>query len=74
MSQSAEMGVLPQLYAATAPDVRGGEYYGPDGFLQRTGYPKRLRSSRRSYDETLAKQLWNVSEELTGIKYEALAQ
>jgi NAD(P)-dependent dehydrogenase (short-subunit alcohol dehydrogenase family) len=69
LSQSAEMGVLPQLYAATAPDVRGGEYYGPGGFLQRAGYPKRLRSSRRSYDETLAKQLWKVSEELTGIKY-----
>jgi NAD(P)-dependent dehydrogenase (short-subunit alcohol dehydrogenase family) len=74
LSQSAEMGALSQLYAATAPDARGGEYYGPDGFLQRTGYPKQLRSSRRSYDETLARQLWTVSEELTGVEYEALAQ
>lgn len=71
--QSAEMGALPQLYAATAPGVHGGEYYGPGGFMQRTGYPKRVRSSSRSYDEALARQLWAVSEELTGVEYEALA-
>jgi hypothetical protein len=40
--QSAEMGALPQLYAATAANVRGGEFYGPGGFLQRAGYPKNL--------------------------------
>jgi NAD(P)-dependent dehydrogenase (short-subunit alcohol dehydrogenase family) len=74
LSQSAEMGALPQLYAATAPNVHSGEYYGPDGFLQRTGYPKQLRSSRRSYDETLAKQLWAMSEELTSVEYKALSQ
>lgn len=74
LSQSVEMGVLPQLYAATAPGVQGGEYYGPSGFLERTGYPRRLRSSRRSYDEALARKLWEVSEELTGVKYTALAQ
>ena len=69
ISQSVEMGVLPQLYAATAPNVKGGEFYGPGGFLQRAGYPGRLRSSRRSYDESLARQLWAVSEKLTGIEY-----
>ncbi len=74
LSQSADMGALPQLYAATAPDVLGGKYYGPDGFMQRTGYPKQLRSSGRSYDETVAKQLWAVSEELTGVEYKALVQ
>jgi hypothetical protein len=74
ISQSVEISVLPQLYAATAPHVNGGEFYGPAGFLQRTGYPKKLRSSRRSYDEALAKQLWVVSEELTEGAYKILVQ
>ncbi len=66
------MGALPQLYAATAPDVQGGEFYAPGGFLHRAGYPKKVLSSRRSYDETLAQQLWALSEDLTGVTYEAL--
>ena len=74
LRQSVEMGALPQLYAATAPNVQGGEFYAPGGFLQRAGYPKKVRSSRRSYDETLARQLWAVSEELTGVEYKVLAQ
>jgi NAD(P)-dependent dehydrogenase (short-subunit alcohol dehydrogenase family) len=74
ISQSVEMGVLPQLYAATAPNVQGGEFYAPGGFLQRAGYPKKVRSSRRSYDESLARQLWAVSKELTGVDYKVLAQ
>ena len=74
LRQSVEMGALPQLYAATAPDMHGGEFYAPDGFMQRAGYPKKVRSSRRSYDEALARQLWEVSEELTGVAYGALAQ
>ncbi|MBN1995342.1 MAG: SDR family oxidoreductase [Anaerolineae bacterium] len=69
LKQGVEMGALPQLYAATAPNVKGGEFYAPGGFLQRAGYPKKVRSSRRSYDETLAGQLWAVSEELTGVEY-----
>lgn len=74
MSQSAEKGVLPQLYAATAPNVEGGEFYGPDGLFQRAGYPTEVRSSPESYDVALAKKLWEVSEKLTGVEYEALAQ
>ncbi len=74
MSQSAERGVLPQLYAATAPDVEGGGFYGPDGFLQRAGHPTEVQSSRKSRDAALAGQLWNVSQDLTGIDYKALVQ
>lgn len=69
IAQPAALGALPQLYAATAPGVRGGEYYGPSGFFQSGGYPKRLRSSRRSYDEALARRLWEVSEELIGVEF-----
>jgi NAD(P)-dependent dehydrogenase (short-subunit alcohol dehydrogenase family) len=74
LSQSVEKGALPQLYAATVPSVKGGEFYAPGGFLQRAGYPKKVRSSRRSYDEALAQQLWTVSEQLTGIAYKVLTQ
>lgn len=68
-AQSPEMGALPMLYAATAPVVAGGVCVGPDGFMQRRGYPTLVRSSRRSRDVTLADQLWERSELLTGVHY-----
>jgi len=69
IAQSQEMGALPILYAATSPEVHGGEYIGPDGFLGQHGYPHKARSSPRSYDQDLARHLWEVSEELTQIRY-----
>jgi NAD(P)-dependent dehydrogenase (short-subunit alcohol dehydrogenase family) len=69
LAQSAEMGALPMLYAATADDVTGGDYVGPGGFMDMRGYPETQRSSARSYDETTADRLWSVSEELTGVAY-----
>ncbi|MBO8142625.1 MAG: SDR family NAD(P)-dependent oxidoreductase [Firmicutes bacterium] len=71
-AQPPEMAALPQLFAATAPHVRGGEYYGPGGFFNMRGYPRRARSSRRSYDEGMARKLWNVSAALTGVRFERL--
>ncbi len=68
-AQPAEMGALPQLYAATMPEVQGGEYYGPDGFKENRGFPKKVRSSRKSQDEETARRLWELSERLTGVKY-----
>ena len=67
--QSAAMGVLPALYAATMPDVSGGEYYGPDRLFHSRGYPERARSSRPSYDRENAVRLWEASERLTGVTY-----
>jgi len=69
MAQSAEMGALPLLYAATAKDVRGGEYFGPDGFMKMRGYPQREESNDRSHNAEDAARLWQVSEELTGVTY-----
>ena len=69
LAQSDEQGALPQLYAATAPDVRGGEYFGPSGLAEQRGHPKRVRSNRRSHDAEAARRLWQISEELTGITY-----
>src|SRR5258708_20139665 len=57
--QSAAMGALPQLYAATAPEIDGGEYIGPDGLLGMAGYPKKVRASKQTYDEQLAARLWD---------------
>jgi NAD(P)-dependent dehydrogenase (short-subunit alcohol dehydrogenase family) len=70
MAQSQEMGALPTLYAATEPNIRGGEYIGPDGFFGQHGYPHVARSSRRSHDQETAKRLWQVSEGLTGIQFD----
>jgi NAD(P)-dependent dehydrogenase (short-subunit alcohol dehydrogenase family) len=68
-AQSAEMGALPQLYAATAPDVRGGDYYGPSGFQENRGHPKKVDSRPRSKNTADAARLWQVSEELTGVHF-----
>ncbi len=69
LAQPAEMGALPQEYAATMPDVRGGEYYGPNQLRGNRGYPTKVGSSRASRDETVAAQLWALSEKLTGVRY-----
>jgi NAD(P)-dependent dehydrogenase (short-subunit alcohol dehydrogenase family) len=70
IGQKPEMGALPTLYAATAPDVSGGDYYGPGGWLGLRGSPKKLRSGDRSYDTDVAARLWTVSEKLTGARYD----
>lgn len=67
--QSAEMGALPTLRAATDPSVAGGQYYGPDGFLEQRGHPKLVQSSPASHDEELQRRLWAVSEELTDVRF-----
>lgn len=67
--QSAAMGALPTLRAATDPTVQGGQYYGPDGFGEQRGHPKLVNSSTQSHDEDLQRRLWAVSEELTGVTF-----
>ena len=69
IAQNPAMGALPILRAATDPAVVGGQYYGPDSFAQTRGYPKVVRSSRKSHDVERQRRLWTVSEELTGVVY-----
>jgi NAD(P)-dependent dehydrogenase (short-subunit alcohol dehydrogenase family) len=69
-AQSAAMGALPTLYAATAPGVNGCDYIGPTGLGGMRGHPNKVRSTARSYDAALARRLWAVSEELTGVGYD----
>ena len=71
-AQDAAMGALPSLYAATAPDVRGGDYFGPDSWFEMRGHPRRVGTTARARDEQAAARLWSVSEELTGVRYEGL--
>ncbi|SEC42885.1 oxidoreductase [Rhodococcus koreensis] len=68
-AQSAEMGALPMLFAATAPGVIGGSYIGPDGLFEQRGHPKVVGSNKKSRDEQTAKGLWSLSEDLTGVEY-----
>ncbi|WEL21644.1 oxidoreductase [Halorhabdus sp. BNX81] len=69
-AQSAATGALPMLMAGTDPAVDGGEYVGPGGLLNMRGTPEMQRSSDRSYDEELARELWDVSVDLTGVGYD----
>ncbi len=68
-AQTAAMGALPTLRAATAPEVRNGDYYGPSDLFESRGYPKRVRSNARSRDREAQRKLFEVSEELTGVRY-----
>jgi NAD(P)-dependent dehydrogenase (short-subunit alcohol dehydrogenase family) len=69
LAQSAAMGALPTLRAATDPEAEGGQYYGPDGFMETRGHPVLVESSDRSHDPSLRQRLWDASEELTGVTY-----
>ena len=72
-AQPAGDGVLPVLYAATAANVHGGEYFGPGGAGEMRGHhPKQVSFTRAAHDEAAAARLWAVSEELTGVTFEAL--
>jgi NAD(P)-dependent dehydrogenase (short-subunit alcohol dehydrogenase family) len=68
-SHSDAMGALPQLYAATMPDVAPNSYYGPDGFMEQRGHPKPVGRTNRASNADDAKRLWAMSEELTGVTY-----
>jgi len=66
-AQSAAMGALPTLRAATDPAAAGGEFYGPGGLAQVKGYPVRVSPAARSRDESAQRRLWAESERLTGV-------
>jgi NAD(P)-dependent dehydrogenase (short-subunit alcohol dehydrogenase family) len=68
-TQSAAMGALPALRAATDPGAAGGEYYGPGGLVQAKGYPVRVSSNARSRDQAAQRRLWAESERLTGVTF-----
>jgi hypothetical protein len=68
-AQHVTMGALNQLYAATAPAVQGGEFYGPDGRGENRGHPKLVKPVPSATDTDAARRLWEVSEKLTGFSF-----
>jgi NAD(P)-dependent dehydrogenase (short-subunit alcohol dehydrogenase family) len=69
VGQPDHMGALPQLYAATMPDVLADDYWGPDAFREQRGHPTRVGRSARAMDRDDAARLWARSEKLTGVTY-----
>jgi protochlorophyllide reductase len=69
VGQPDHMGALPQLYAATMPDVMADDYWGPDSFREQRGHPTRVGRTRHAQDPEAARVLWERSEELTGVTY-----
>lgn len=67
--QPAWQGALPTLYAATAPDARGGGYYGPDRLSETRGYPTPAKIPPAALDQAAAARLWEESERLTGARF-----
>jgi NAD(P)-dependent dehydrogenase (short-subunit alcohol dehydrogenase family) len=69
LGQPAARGALPTLYAATAPDVRSGDFFGPGGFAALRGAPKKAAPSARALDAEAASRLWAASLEATGVTF-----
>jgi NAD(P)-dependent dehydrogenase (short-subunit alcohol dehydrogenase family) len=72
LMQPDTAGALPTLYAATSMDAHGGEYIGPDGFMEMKGSPVVVQPRQHGLDQAVAQRLWTVSEKLTGVTYPAL--
>ncbi len=72
MAQDQAMGALPQIRASVDPDVKGGEYYGPDGKKEYKGYPVVVQSNEASHSLDDAAKLWKESEKLTGINIDSM--
>jgi len=70
MAQSPEGGARPTLYAATHPGIDGGEYVGPTGILEMRGSPGVVEPAKRARNEDLARRLWAVSGDLTGVRFD----
>lgn len=69
IAQTPEMGTLPTLRAATDENVKTGDYYGPARMMELRGNPILVKSTEDSHNEKIAKELWDLSETLTGVKY-----
>jgi NAD(P)-dependent dehydrogenase (short-subunit alcohol dehydrogenase family) len=70
IAQSASMGALDELYAAVAPSAEGGKVYGPDGFREMRGHPVEVEPDSAARNEDTARRLWDLSEKLTGVRWE----
>ena len=67
--QPVAQGALPTLFAATAPEAKGGAYYGPDRMGEVRGHPAVATMPDAALDEAAASRLWRLAEELTGVSF-----
>jgi NAD(P)-dependent dehydrogenase (short-subunit alcohol dehydrogenase family) len=61
---------LSMLYAVLGNDIKSGDYIGPTGFRDMIGQPGKIKPEPQALDKAVAKRLWEVSEKLTGEKFE----
>ena len=64
---TAAQGAWPTLCAATMPGVRGGDYYGPSKRRETAGPAVKVKSTGRSHDRAVARELWELSIAMTGV-------
>ena len=69
LAQKVEMGTLPSLRAATDINAKHGDFFGPKKFFEARGYPVKVKPNKMAKNEENAKKLWNLSEQLTGVKF-----
>ncbi len=69
LAQKVDMGTLPTLRAAFDSEAKSGHFYGPNGLFGIKGYPVKVKSNELSHSETIAKELWEVSQKATGVNY-----
>jgi NAD(P)-dependent dehydrogenase (short-subunit alcohol dehydrogenase family) len=70
LGHSATAGALPTLMAATMPDVEGGQYFGPQGWLELKGPPGPGKIEKKALDVAIGAKLWEASERLTGVDFD----
>ena len=62
-------GALPTLYAATEPNLKGGEYIGPNGWFELGGHPAPSKIAKQAHDTETSKQLWEAAEKMCGVSF-----
>lgn len=73
IAQSQQAGCMPTLFAATSDSIKGGEYIGPDGWMEVKGNPRGAYVAPKAKNVEVAARLWDVSEDLTKVKYLSVA-
>ncbi len=69
VTHSPRNAAKPTLLASLGKDVDGGDYYGPQGFMEMNGNPGLAKAESQAYDVLTAKKLWEESEKLTDIEF-----
>ncbi len=69
VAQTADRGALPSLMAATMPGVKNGDYFGPTALFGLRGDPGPAAKPGRAKDREVARKLWALSEQMTGVSY-----